>query len=242
MTTQQHPGTTQQAAGLATLSEVQAACDAITDKEWASLEKWGRPLVSGTEYSESADLLGDVIFRLLRGQRNWPLGVRFPVAVAMCMKSVASHSRESMRLHRARHCSLDDYEQERIGAGGASPSPEEHLLAAESFREQMMAVDRVKAQFAEDPIGGWVLEGIVRGLSAQEMRRRHALSRAEYKAARQRAMRRIGHIFGQSSTEREALLRQRRHPPATSHDACPGRESRMPPACKCRCCRCAPGG
>lgn len=183
--------------------------------------------------------------RLLRGQRNWPRDVRFPVAVAMCMKSIASHSRESVRLNRARHCSLDNFEEELAEAGGVSPSPEEHLSAVESFREQVMEVDRAKTRFTDAPIGRLVLEGIVRGLSAQKIRRRHALSRAEYKAARQRAIRHAPNralVRAPLSAKREPHLNQRGAPPAATCGTCPGGKARIPQARECRCCHWPPSG
>jgi hypothetical protein len=228
---------TQQAApktvGNANSAEIYAAYEALTDDDWAALRKTGRWLLGGTEFSETVDLVNEAIARMASGQRVWPLTVAFPSALAMCMKSIASHSRRSMKLRRERYCSLDDLAETLGESDGAWPSQEEALATAERFRERAIAVDKERAAMSGDLACTLVFNGIIHGLSALEIRQRHTLTHAEYKAARQRAMRRIERIFGPAPGSRPEPSRSRPKP-ATQSPARSQKEATRP---KCDCWR-----
>jgi hypothetical protein len=202
-----------QALGNGTSTEIYKAYLALTKDDWTALNKTGRWLLGGTEFSETFDLVNEAIARMASGQRAWPLTVAFPIALAMCMKSIASHSRRSMKLRRERYCSLEDLAQTVGESKSALPSQEEALGTAERFRERAIAVDKERAAMSDDLACKLVFNGIIHGLSAQEIRQRHTLTHAEYKAARQRAMRRIERIFGPAPGSLPEPSRSRpRHP------------------------------
>ncbi|PQV48584.1 hypothetical protein [Paraburkholderia sp. BL21I4N1] len=205
-----------QALGNATSTEIYAAYAALTDDDWRELNKTGRWLLGGTEFSETFDLINEAIERMASGRRAWRLTVAFPIALAMCMKSIASHSRHDMKARRERYCSLEDLAEAIGESNSASPSQEEALAAAERFRERAIAVDKERASMAGDLACKLVFNGIIHGLTAQEIRQRHTLSHAEYKAARQRAMRRIERIFGPTPGSRPEPARSRPKPAAQS--------------------------
>src|SRR5471032_3275852 len=65
----------------------------LKDKDWTPLKKTAQWLLGGTEFSEVHDLVNEAVFRMANGKRTWPPAVPFPVALAMCMKSLSSHDR-----------------------------------------------------------------------------------------------------------------------------------------------------
>lgn len=169
--------------------------------------------VHGTEHDDPFDLLNETLARLAEGRRIWPIGVGFPATLIMCMKSLSSHGRRGMRQNLATQSSVDEAEDEGVELGGAIASVEETLLAAERHRELMRAIGKENALMAADPVGRLVFNGIISGVSAEEMQRRHRLSRAEYKAARQRAMRRVERVF-EPATDTHCPARSPRPPSA----------------------------
>ncbi|MGA7778230.1 MAG: hypothetical protein WCA85_11035 [Paraburkholderia sp.] len=204
------------AQGNATLEEIYAAYAALTEDDWGALNKTGRCLLGGTEFSEIFDLINEAIARMASGRRAWRLTVAFPSALAMCMKSIASHSRQDMKARRKRYCSLEDLAEVIGESNSVSPSQEESLVMAERFRERAIAVDKERASMSGDLACKMVFNGIIHGLTAQEIRQRHTLSHAEYKAARQRAMRRIERIFGPAPGSRPEPARSRVKPATQS--------------------------
>ncbi|OXC75672.1 hypothetical protein BSU04_25925 [Caballeronia sordidicola] len=140
------------------------------------------------------------------------MAVPFAVALAMCMKSLSSHDRRAVGMRRKKICSIDDMTQELVESGEVSRSAEDAFMAAETFREHALAVNKERAAMRDDPIAKMVFNGIIDGSSAPEMRLRHKLSHAEFKAARQRAMRRIERVFGPAPGSRPEPARSRPHP------------------------------
>lgn len=129
-----------------------------------------RSLPGGIAWS---DLLHEAVVRALAGTRPWPPGVPLLAFLAGVMRSLCD---EQWRRHRRLDTSPTP--------GGAGPvdDPERVYAAAEA----LAAIHRL---FASDTPATRVITGLLDGMTADEIRRRHGLSAVEYDTARKRIRR-----------------------------------------------------
>ncbi|WP_186090848.1 hypothetical protein [Burkholderia gladioli] len=179
-----------------------AAYLSLEKNERQAVTKASEAFVRGTERGDPCDLLHEALVRLADGRRVWPAGVEFCATLIMCMRSLSSHGRRSVKRSNETQRSVDELETSGVEFQGVIPSVEETLLAAERHREIMQAIGKENAAMAEDPVGRCVFNGIISGASAEEMQRRSRLSRSEYRAARQRAIRRLERVFKRNDSSR----------------------------------------
>jgi len=121
------------------------------------------------------DLLQEAITRMLTGKRIKPDDLSMVAFLAGTMRSLrADHLRRGRNHHdnsRANSELLD-----------LSADPERALIAAEELA-------KIRHLFADDPVALSIISGLAEGLSAEQIRVNHHISRRDYDSARKRMRR-----------------------------------------------------
>jgi DNA-directed RNA polymerase specialized sigma24 family protein len=150
-----------------------SAMDLLRLKAIARLHAWGLPADMGW-----ADLLQEALLRLLQGSRKPPPGIPTVTFVAGIMRSIKDE--QWRRQRRAAPVAAIDIATEAIG--DPAPDPERCLAA----RQELAAIYQL---FADDPAALQILHGLGAGLTPEEIRTAHALSKTEYDSTRKRMRR-----------------------------------------------------
>lgn len=169
-------------------SESALALGMVTELELLRLKtlaRWyGRGLPADVTWE---DLLQETLTRILVGTRPVPEGVAIVAFVAGVMRSIRSeHWRRveradpGQRRRSGRRLSAADHPSTLLDV---APGPDRALLAQQELAE-------IQKLFAGDATAASILEGLARGMTAEEIRLELGLSDTEYATARKR-MRRI---------------------------------------------------
>ncbi|MES2242119.1 MAG: hypothetical protein V4639_04525 [Pseudomonadota bacterium] len=180
----------------ATTAQILAAFQNQTPAEALALSRFAAWCMRGTTFSEPLDLVHEALGRALDGRRNWSLSDSFAKFMITSMKSIVNGVRRREENNPATHFSLeamlDEDPDEFLGPGALD---EEHI-AKERFN-----ACRSIAQMAHDDLRGdsaaqQVLEGMLLGMTASEMRSMLELDEKTFDAARKRATRKLGRMAG----------------------------------------------
>jgi RNA polymerase sigma-70 factor (ECF subfamily) len=120
-----------------------------------------------------SDLLHEAVLRALTGARSWPPGVPLLAFLAGVMRSLCD---EQWRRHRRQ-----DHRPTSHDSGGAD-DPERACAAAEA----LAAIQRL---FASDAAALKVIDGLLSGMAAEDIRRHYDLTALEYDTTRRRIRR-----------------------------------------------------
>ena len=155
--------------------------DLLRLKAIARLHARGLPPDVGWE-----DLLQEALTRVLVGSRRQPEGVTTVAFLAGIMRSLKSDhwrrvlqesgSRPALRVDRADDDSRD------VEVCDPAPGPERSLVA----RQELTAIERL---FAGDPMALQIIAGLGEGLTAEQIRAAHGISKTDYDSARKRMRR-----------------------------------------------------
>ncbi|HJU18050.1 MAG TPA: hypothetical protein VJ770_16475 [Stellaceae bacterium] len=154
--------------------DVGAALAALSEEDLLRLRAIARlrarSLPDGTSWS---DLLHEAVLRALTGARPWPPGVPLLAFLAGVMRSLCD---EHWRRHRRQ-----DYLPAPHDSGGAD-DPERACAAAEA----LAAIQRL---FASDKTALKVINGLIGGMAAEEIRLHYDMTAVEYDTTRRRIRR-----------------------------------------------------
>jgi len=132
------------------------------------------------------DLLQEALTRVLTGKRVKPDDVPMVAFLGGVMRSLrADHIRRSRRgVKRDDPLWLGDEPDERPELEVLDPGadPERALIATDEL-------DKIRQLFADDPMALQIIEGLAEGLTAEQIRAHHGLSRIDYDSARKRMRR-----------------------------------------------------
>jgi DNA-directed RNA polymerase specialized sigma24 family protein len=120
-----------------------------------------------------SDLLHEAVLRALTGTRPWPPDVPLLSFLAGVMRSLCD---EQWRRYR-RHDHLPT-----LGGSGGADDPERACAAAE-------ALAGIQKLFASDEAALKVINGLISGLAAEDIRRHYGLTAVEYDTTRRRIRR-----------------------------------------------------
>lgn len=178
----------------ATIEELFEAFEKLSDADLLALRKAASCRLSGTQFTEPADLIHEALARCLDGRRRWPKDVPFPVFLSNAMKSISTADRNMHGVKRVIQAS--DLETERrpdpLGHFGArSPSAEDVCISLEDNRlAETLALELEKA-LKGDAAGLAIMTGWLSGMTAKELMEEQSLTPKEYDAARKRVGRKI---------------------------------------------------
>ncbi len=169
-------------------AETAIALGLVTDLELLRLKTLARWYARGLPPDISwEDLLQEALTRIMVGKRQMPDGVGVVAFVAGVMRSLRSEhwqrlDRTTGRVRRnSGSCSQGAHHQSELV--DPEPGPERALMAQQELT-------RVRHLFADDPTALAILDGLARGLTAEEIRVAVGLSDTDYASARKR-MRRV---------------------------------------------------
>lgn len=175
----------------ANTAQILSAFQKLTDDELLALRKYAQTLIGNTSFTEPLDLIHEALARALDGRRNWPMHVNFGLFMALSMRSIVDAERSRQENQRGRRVSIDDLLDSSPDLASAQPSVEEELIAMEQFHLASQAAAKARVALAEDQDALRVLNGMLGGLSPQEMCSTYSMSPKTFDAARHRVMRRL---------------------------------------------------
>src|ERR1700730_3589076 len=129
-----------------------------------------RSLPDGMSWS---DLLHEAVLRALTGARPWPPGLSLVAFLAGVMRSIGD---EQWRRHRRQR------DLPAPSDSGGADDPERACAAAEA----LAAIQRL---FASDAAAVKVINGLISGMAAEDIRRHYGLTAVEYDTTRRRIRR-----------------------------------------------------
>lgn len=178
----------------ATVQELFAAFSSLSNSDLIALRKAASYRLSGTQYSEPADLIHEALARCVDGRRHWPKEVPFTVFLANVMKSIVSADRN---LFSTRYVTLASTLETPVcmdplgDLSPAAPSAEDDYIAMEDHRLAQAQIENLKMAFSNDPTALAVLSSWLQGLSGKEIISTYSLSEKDYDAARKRVARKV---------------------------------------------------
>jgi DNA-directed RNA polymerase specialized sigma24 family protein len=132
------------------------------------------------------DLLQEAFTRVLVGARQAPDGVPMVAFLAGIMRSLKSeHWRRALRRPgdgKALRLGQPMKSSRDVELPDSAPGPERALIA----RQELKAIERL---FANDPGALRIIAGLGEGLSAEQIRMAHGISKTDYDSARRRMRR-----------------------------------------------------
>ena len=132
------------------------------------------------------DLLQEALTRVLTGARRIPERVAPVAFIAGIMRSLRSeHWRRVGAAERRRQYAVSGnraYHTRELAPPDTAPDPERSLIAI----EELKAIEQL---FADDPVVLGIIAALGEGLTAEQIRDRHALSKTDYDSARKRLRR-----------------------------------------------------
>ena len=132
------------------------------------------------------DLLQEALTRVLTGKRVKPEDVAMVAFVGGIMRSLrADHIRRARRgMKRDDPLWLGNEPDERPELEVLDPAadPERALIATDEL-------DKIRRLFADDPLALQIIDGLAEGLTAEQIRAHHGISRTDYDSARKRMRR-----------------------------------------------------
>ena len=155
--------------------------DLLRLKAIARLHARGLPPDVGWE-----DLLQEALTRVFAGNRRTPAGVPTVAFLAGVMRSLKGEHWRRALAGRSSHGPLRlDRPSDRfrdLELSDPAPCPERSLMA----RQELEAIHSL---FADDPVVQRIMTGLGEGLSAEQIRVRHRISKTDYASARKRLRR-----------------------------------------------------
>lgn len=192
----------------ASLAELVAAIDGLTEAEKLRLARKADQLAYGTEYAEGQELMNEAVSRALLAAagvqdnghkgRGWPQGVHIVAFLSMTMRGLASDSHKSVsqKVAKRMQALVDDEGEENpaIAELELHHAPVDEALIEHQEREvsQRLAeadVAIIEAYFAQDQNVLAILEGERERMSAQEVRDFFDMDKVTYDTARTRLRR-----------------------------------------------------
>jgi RNA polymerase sigma-70 factor (ECF subfamily) len=131
------------------------------------------------------DLLQEAITRVLTGKRLRPPDVPMVAFLGGVMRSLrADHIRRARGGDRNDPRWPGEAREDFIALDLLDPTsdPERALIAVEEL-------DKIRQLFAEDALALRIIDGLAEGLTAEQIRARHGISRTDYDSARKRMRR-----------------------------------------------------
>ncbi len=168
-------------------AESALALNLLTEMELLKLKAIARLQARGLPPDVTwEDLLQEALTRILMGGRVRPEGVSMVAVVAGVMRSLKSeHWRRTSGRTGCRNTlpigGLPEAAAD-IEVYDPAPTPERSLSA----RQELAAVHKL---FAQDPVCLRIIAGLEEGLSPEEIRSRHRISKTDYDSARKRMRR-----------------------------------------------------
>lgn len=178
----------------ATQRQAKTELDKLTNEDHVLLRQKAKNYISGTIYSEPADLLHEAFYRCLISKRQWPLHIDFISFIVNSMKSIASADRVSFS---SKSVKLANTFEATLGPDAISvlgpkhPSPEDLIIHRENLAVVVAMQDRLKIYFVGDSTARMIIDGWIGGLSSDELKLHHGMSDSKYNAARQRVYRKL---------------------------------------------------
>jgi RNA polymerase sigma-70 factor (ECF subfamily) len=132
------------------------------------------------------DLLQEAITRVLTGKRPRPDDVPMVAFLSGVMRSLRSdhirRARRGMKRSDSVWIGKEDALLSDHDVLDPSADPERALIAADEL-------EKIRQVFADDPVALNIIEGLAEGLTAEQIRARHSISRTDYDSARKRMRR-----------------------------------------------------
>ncbi len=165
------------------------ALDLVNEMDLLRLKTIARVYARGLEPEVAwEDMLQEALTRVLVGSRLRPEGVTMVAFVAGILRSLrADYWRRAARASAGNDTVRIDHESDEslaVVMSDPTPGPERELVA-------LQELSTIRELFASDPTAVQIIDGLGRGLSAEQIRRSTGLSKTDYDSARRRMRRKL---------------------------------------------------
>ncbi len=165
------------------------ALDLVNEMDLLRLKTIARVYARGLEPEVAwEDMLQEALTRVLVGSRLRPEGVTMVAFVAGILRSLrADYWRRAARASAGNDTVRIDHESDEslaVVMSDPTPGPERELVA-------LQELSTIRELFASDPTALQIIDGLGRGLSAEQIRRSTGLSKTDYDSARRRMRRKL---------------------------------------------------
>ncbi len=181
----------------ATVAEVRAAVEALTDADLLRLEKvaaFRANSLLGLGLGISGDdLLQEAIARSITegdGQRRWRKGISLVKHLMAVMRNLTSNARDALSNYRIGALASDD-EDGSSTATDTSHEPTPEVAAA--IRQQLAAIGE---RFVDDDRVGLVIEGLATGMTGPQIQEDLGITQREFETAMKRLRRGVDRESG----------------------------------------------
>jgi DNA-directed RNA polymerase specialized sigma24 family protein len=195
-------------AKTATLSEIQAAINALPSRELIRLDRIARAFLLGTEFCSSAEILNEAMVRMMTGRRRWRQDVDLLAFLIMTMRSIASDSRRSPA--QARTAAIDCTLKDGGALGGSSTiivtgSPEDLRVEADQQKERRANaashLKTIRRHFKTDEEIQQLIACLEKGYPARETCAKLGWDATHYATVRRRLRRGLAKLFPATRTK-----------------------------------------
>jgi RNA polymerase sigma-70 factor (ECF subfamily) len=173
-------------------NEIESAIRSFTPADWVRLKKVARYYSSGRPI-EANDLLQEAFVRAIDG-RTCPTHVDVVKFIAEAMRSIASGEAEKAehRLALVSVAKTGDHQAKALNFPDPAENAEDELINQQRVTELRHAL---LVLFDDDPVARDVLEGIMEGMTAEELRELTDLDKTAYDTKRKLIRRRIDKAY-----------------------------------------------
>lgn len=175
-------------AATRTPDEIADAIKDLSDADWVRLRKVS-VIYARHRLIEPDDLLQEAFRRALDGSRNCPIHVDPVKFLAEAMRSIAdAESQKAQARPQLVPIANHGGEEAVFNPPDPAPSPEK---SAESAQEAAALQERLLSLFEDDEIAQVIVEGIMEGMTGEELRELTDLDSTAYQSKRKLIRRRI---------------------------------------------------
>ncbi|MGS1004385.1 hypothetical protein [Burkholderia glumae] len=174
----------------ATTAQIITAIDMLSFDKRRGLMRAAEAFIPGTGFPCGCDLFHEALLRILDGRRKWPTCIRFDFFVYRTMDSIAHAERKRHLAERQLCAAFDDTLYPIEGLRCPSPTPEQAAVVAEDLRLAMRAAARARMCLRTESDRA-LLDEMLEGKSADEIKNALGLSTREYDLGRQRVVDRL---------------------------------------------------
>lgn len=177
----------------ASLEEVAAACESLTDADSRRLLRSAEILLAGLGRKgvglSAEDLLQEAVTLTLEGRRRWnKAAVGFPRHLRSVIASICSH-RAGQTEEAFLECESPEMDQEGKTVESSISSHPTQLPDPYRILDAAQQVEAIKDTFAGDPIVCQITDGMLADMSGPEIQECLGLSQTEYETAMKRLRR-----------------------------------------------------
>ncbi len=178
-----------------TPKDIMEAYADLDEAELRTLRSMAGRYRAGTRFTEPLDLIHEALALSASGSRRWPRHLHFGIYMVMTMRSIANADRRRHENRFASRAQLETALEWIYSDDTTHPSAEDEAIAAEDAANRRKAREDSRDAFdPKDQFARQVLDGLLSGMTSEEMIEKLQLDVSIFYAARKRVLRKLRNI------------------------------------------------